>query len=649
MLFSRSAHKAFLSGLLALGIPSGLLAQGIYTPSGSEYPIAPSLPGDQVHPCLALTTNGGFLVWEDNITDGYGLGISAMRLDSGFSPTLAPFRVNVTAAGDQEKARVSLLKGGGAVFVWQGGSYGFQHIYARFLSSSNTWLSTTDIVVSAVSTKYQLDPAVATLTNGNVVVVYSSINQQSTNSMQDVYCQVLSPTGQKIGSEFPVNLFTTYNQRSASVAALANGGFAIIWVSEQERSGNMDNPNASYLYGITNQASVDIFARIYNVSNAPVSGELLVNSNFNVCANPTISAGTDGGFMIAWGAKDALVKEYGWDILARPFSSAGVGGNIVNVNTYQYGDQYAPRASALGSDYFVTWTSLAQDGSREGVYGRVLRSDGSAGSSEMRVNTTTMGQQIHPMVASDGYSRFVVVWTSYVAGGPSFDLFGQRYVNVAQPLLPMNPPYVYVPFTVANGAYVPLIQVTWPVQAGLPIDHYELYVDGSLTPAALLTTNFWTLTGIAPNSTHTFQIAYVTTDTRRSPLSTSSTATTWMGYSWYGEIPLEWMQQYYGWDSSHWPSPNAAVTAGGPTLEQVFLSGGNPSDPTTWLRTQLVQAPQGFFLTWNPRPGFTYQIQTSTDLSAWSNSGSPRFASGSTDSVYVGVRNVGYYRVLLMR
>ena len=49
---------------------------------GVEYAIAGSLPGDQVFPQLSLKTSGGYIVWQDNITDGSGLGISAQRLDS---------------------------------------------------------------------------------------------------------------------------------------------------------------------------------------------------------------------------------------------------------------------------------------------------------------------------------------------------------------------------------------------------------------------------------------------------------------------------------------------------------------------------------------------------------------------------------------
>jgi len=51
---------------------------------------------DQIFPDAALTTNGGtngaFVVWQDNTTDGSGWGVSARRLDSTLSGTLAPSR-----------------------------------------------------------------------------------------------------------------------------------------------------------------------------------------------------------------------------------------------------------------------------------------------------------------------------------------------------------------------------------------------------------------------------------------------------------------------------------------------------------------------------------------------------------------------------
>ena len=100
------------------------------------------------------------------------------------------------------------------------------------------------------------------------------------------------------------------------------------------------------------------------------------------------------------------------------------------VNTSVYGDQYAPRISAIGTDYLVVWTSLGQDGSREGVFGQFLQAGGARVGGEFRVNTTTAGPQMQPAVGSDGANQFVVVWTSYTGLPYNFDLFAQRYINV---------------------------------------------------------------------------------------------------------------------------------------------------------------------------------------------------------------------------
>jgi hypothetical protein len=79
----------------------------------------------------------------------------------------------------------------------------------------------------------------------------------------------------------------------------------------------------------------------------------------------------------------------------------------------------------------VVWTSLGQDGSQEGIYGRFLDANGAipSDSYEFRVNTTTISKQIHPVVASDGGSRFLAAWSSFTGARSGLDLFAQRYAS----------------------------------------------------------------------------------------------------------------------------------------------------------------------------------------------------------------------------
>jgi hypothetical protein len=660
--FARKAAICFCWGLF-LVIPAAVFGQtNYYTTNGTEYAIAGLLPGDQVWPDVALGNNGGFVVWQDNATDGSGWGVSATRLDSTLSAvsTWSDKRVNVTGTNDQENARVAVLKNGGAVFVWEGGVAGFQHIYARFLTPTNTWLTTTDVVVSVPTNNFQINPAVAVLNNSNVVVVWSSFNEAGSGSLQDVYGQVFSQAGQKIGDEFLVNQFTSYNQRTPGIAALAGGGFVVTWVSEQQRTvAPVLGTNSTFSAASTMIVpSVDIYARCYQSNGAAAGNEFLVNSGYNPCANPAVAAADDNGFMVAWSARDMVAVNNGWDVYARSFSTNGTGGNVKQVNSYLAGSQYAPHLRAIGLDYLVVWTSLNQDGSRDGVYGQFVHNDGTPVGGEFRVNTTWVGQQMQPAVASDGATKFLVVWSSFTGNTYSLDLFAQRFINVnlASNLPPLGAPFVWVPFVLSNGVYQPQLQVSWAALAGISVSNYQVYADGTNSPTALVAgpANQWTMTaanGLAANSTHRFQVAYTTASGRQSPMSAAATNSTWSGASW-GGIPYEWMTEMFGRFTNNWPAPNVPPSnspSGSPTVSQLFLSGGIPYEPATWLHQKLSQTSQGMFLTWNTQPGLTYQVQQSTNLVSWFNLGSPRFAAGTNDSIYAGGSAGSYYQVLLQR
>ena len=403
-----------------------------FIPQGGEHAPAGNLPGDQTFPQLSIASSGGFIVWQDNATDGNnGLGISAQRLNSSLTQSGAPFRVNAQKTGDQEKPKVSLLNDGRAVFVWQGGKYGFQKIYARFLAPDGSFVAR-DVLVNTYKGGFQINPAVATLADGSVVIVWSSFEQDG--NLQGIFGQRFSATGAKLGGEFQVNQWTAGNQRTPAVAALANGNFLVVWVSELQRG----------------SASVDVYGRIFNSSGVATGGEFPVNASAaNLCANPSVAGSPQGGFAVAWSQNDNVTLGAGgnvtsvqsvtrstnsWDVFGRLFDADGTTTTApVRLNTTTYGDQYAPKINALGGDYLAVWSSLGQDGSREGVYGRFLADNGDFTGPEFRVNTATVSRQIDPAVAADGVNRFLVGWSSFVGGVGSFDSFAQKYLKTVVP------------------------------------------------------------------------------------------------------------------------------------------------------------------------------------------------------------------------
>ncbi|HTV43637.1 MAG TPA: hypothetical protein VMF08_23940 [Candidatus Sulfotelmatobacter sp.] len=663
LLFARRALVYFCLGLF-LGGPAVAVAQtNAYVAYGLQFPIIGSLLGDQTHPDVAINENGGYVVWQDNITDPAGIGISAMQLtnvNNTISGTGTIFPVNTTTTNDQVNPRVALLNNGGAVFAWQGGPDNFQHIYARFLNSANGWTTPTNVLVSTDTNTFQSSPAIATLPNGDVVVVFSSFDQASTNSLFDIYGQLFSPTGTAIGTNFLINLTTAYNQRSPAVAALTNG-FVVAWISEQQQAQEQNNGsnNVAYtIYPASTLPSADVYERLFTVSGAtitPSSGEIQVDEEPYPCAGPGIATASDGSYMVTWCANDVTnALDTGWDIYARSFTNS-TGGPVIDVNSYTAGDQYNPQISAIGGDYMIAWTSLGQDGDREGVYGQMVHENGDLVNGEFLVNTTTLGQQMQPAVASDGDKEFLTVWTSFTFGPSSFDLFSQAYVNAGAALEPMPAPYVWAPFVLdTNNNYVPELAVSWAPVTNLTVSSYLVFVDGANTNMAAVTNNNWVMTpanGLQANTTHTFALEYVTSQGFVSPPSPSASGKTWLGF-YEGTppyvVPFEWLQMYYGGEGN-WPSVDSPVVRGGPTVWQIFNTGGNPTNSATWLRSTLKMSSNGFYLIWNSVPGRTYQAQVTTDFKTWTNFGSPQFATGANDSIFVGSGGGAYYRVQLLQ
>ena len=624
---SFSCVRMILAGcLLVVAAPALVWGQGSYARQGGEYNLAGALAGDQVYPHASIKTTGGYVVWQDNFTDGAGLGISARKLDSSLSGSLSTFRVNENGTNDQERAQVSMLNDGGAIFVWQGGKQSFQHIYARVRSAGGIW-TTGDVLVNTPTNVFQREVAITTLAGGNAVVVWGSFNQASGTSYQDVYSQILTPAGVKAGGETLVNVTTAYNQRSAAVASLSDGRYVVVWVSEQQRFQN----------------SVDVYGRVFTANGGAASGEFLINSGTNVCASPNVAPSADGGFIVAWMQYDALVSSNSWDVFARPFSGAGFGGVTRRVNTQVYGDQLGPKIRAVNSDYLMVWTSMGQDGSSEGVYGQMLASDGALSGGEFRVNTTTPSQQIHPAVASDGIATFLTVWTGFIGGPNSFDLFAQRYASTNQPLSAPGAPIVTV---LSSNA----LSVSWPPVQGFSIANYEIYAEPAGTATAVVTNTYWTATGLAPSSIHSYRLAYVVADGRRSPLSGATTNTTYATLWYYNEVPSEWMSQYWGAAFWTWPLPGMDSDGDGASNRDEFLAGTDPTDGNSVLRIRLQPTVQGLYLNWNTQVGLMYQVQTTaTAGGAWSNLGGPRFAGATVDSLYVGGGATGYYRIVRLR
>ncbi|KAF0177218.1 MAG: Uncharacterized protein FD161_2582 [Limisphaerales bacterium] len=625
-LLSLFASVAFLFGSVAVR------AQGGYAKLAGEYSLSGALPGDQTRPALAFGPSGGYVVWQDNVTDGDGSGISAQRLNDNLSGTLAPFRVNQLGAGHQECPQAAALPNGGAVFVWQGGALGFQKIYARFLNPDGTF-ATGDILVGTDTNQPSLNPAVAVLAGGEVLVAWSRM--EGDGHLQGVCARRLSAAGALLGPEWVVNQASLYNQTRPALAALAGGGFVVAWVSESVRG---VDPNI--LETLSDSYAVDILARRYDAAGAALGNEFKVNTSPVNCDNPALAATPDGGFTIVWEQR-STVRTNSLDILARSHDAAGAPVTApVVVNATTYGDQYAPRITTQGDTHLVLWTSLGQDGSYEGVYGRILTVTGAPTGDEFLINSTTLNRQIQPALGADNAGRLLVVWSSFTGVAAGCDLYAQRYAS-AQPVPTPAAPSV-------SAISQSRLAVSWAELAGYDLAHYAVYVDGSATP--ITTTNqLLVVSNLVAGSTHTFRMEHVLRDGRRSALSATGSGQTWGEDANFDGLPDDWQSLYWGLNPLGWPAAGADSDGDGATNVQEFLAGTNPASRASALRLDLMRNAQGLWLNWNTEPGFVYQVQFSTNAVTWQSTGSARFAPGTVDAVAVGGSDVRLYRIIRMR
>jgi hypothetical protein len=412
----------FLAGSMAVRAQNPVVYQG------GEFSILGTIRGDQVLPSISLSPSASVVVWQDNVVDKHGAGIGGALLDpNGYTAAKSNiFCANKTVTGDQINPKVQLLADDKLITVWQSSIAGTPDIYARLAKGTTTKATKTTSAVSSYGTNFftidlrvntytkdqQIDPAVAALPDGSAIITWSSYGQDG--SMWGVYGRKISGTG-VFSPEFQVNQYTQYNQRKSSVTALANGQFVICWISEQERFFN----------------SVDVYARVFTAAGKPVTDEIAVNSGTYPCDAPDVAPLNDGGFTVVWAQRDMEVATNSWDVWGRAFTASG-SPEVADfrINTFLFGDQYRPKIAAGPSGSFVVWTSMGQDGSREGVFGRFLQGGTAVAGQEMQINTTTISQQLHPAVAWNGINNFLVVWSSFVGVGEldlssGFDLYGQ--------------------------------------------------------------------------------------------------------------------------------------------------------------------------------------------------------------------------------
>ena len=388
-------------------------AHAALSPLGGEFPLLGNLKGHQQNPHVALGSEGGFVVWQTATEVDTTERVMVQRVGGDMTGISMGSRVSKsTDQWNELHPKVALRLDGGAVVVWVGGPRVDTDIYIRFLDRNGNYLGMPTLANSSLA-GIQSDPSVITLSDGGVVVAWTSLDQDADG--EGVYAQVFTAGGARLGGEFRVNQSEASNQSDAALAALGNGNFVVAWVNEAVAG--MTSSGAQNLRG-------NLMGRVFDAQGSAMGNEYQLNDGNGVGFSPALAARADGGFTIAWAQRDEENMRNLSDIYVRSFNSSGLPlTDNQRHNTWLQGQQVSPELVQLDGETMVVWASYGQDESGGGIQGRLL-----SGGREFQVNSQGRMHQRAPSVATDGVNKFLAIWVNTVSPAHSI-LSGQRYVN----------------------------------------------------------------------------------------------------------------------------------------------------------------------------------------------------------------------------
>jgi hypothetical protein len=324
---------------------------------------------------------------------------------------ISEFQVNSYTEGAQEGPPVAAtFSDGRFVVVWQslnqdGSDCG---VFGQLFSSGGSLLGQ-EFGVNTYVEGQQMNPALATFPSGGFVVAWQSKSQIS--PWTGVFGQRFAADGSKLGPEFQIGTLTNSSQTAPSVAALPNGGFVVAYTSA----------------GIDGDSN-GIAGQIFDAAGTQQGDEFTLNGHTTGNQmNPDVGALPTGGFVVAWsGCTAADCDSSG--IAARLFTASGTPkGGDASVNSWTDNAQSEPVVAVLaGQGLIAMWGSLGQDGSQGGIFGQMLKADGSKDGLEFQVNSYAQDAQFSPSVAALAAGGFVATWSSE-KGGDNYDIEVQLF------------------------------------------------------------------------------------------------------------------------------------------------------------------------------------------------------------------------------
>ncbi|RME14188.1 MAG: hypothetical protein D6801_09700 [Alphaproteobacteria bacterium] len=380
-----------------------------FAATGPEYLVNTETTSNQFIGGITALSGGGYVVtWytQDSTQDGSGYAVKAQAYDDEGNAVGTEFLVNTEATTHQHYPAIGALEDGGYVIAWttydttqDGDSWA---IKAQIFGADG---STTgrEFLVNTEVTGSQIRPAVAGLTGGDFVISWETYDTTQDGSSSAIKARQFGADGTATGAEFLVNSEATDTQYYADIAGTADGGYVIVWETEDTTQDG---------------SSGAIKAQRYDASGTAVGSEFLVNTDGTSDQSWASVAGlAGGGFVVTWRTNDSTQDGSGASIRAQVFDADGATvGSEIGVNTEATDYQIEPSVTALtGGGFAIAWKTndTTQDGDGPAIKAQVFAADGTKIGGELLVNSEAAGEQRTPEISAIAGGGFVVGWTTY--------------------------------------------------------------------------------------------------------------------------------------------------------------------------------------------------------------------------------------------
>jgi hypothetical protein len=331
------------------------------SPAGPQLQVSSHTTADQEFPVVAAAPDGRFVVvWTSEGgagTDTSSTSVQARLYDSSGSPLRGDFQVNSYTPSYQAQPAAAMGADGRFVVVWQGtrGGFGPDTLYSiqgqRFASDGSKQGG--EFQVNSYTANYQMSPSVSMRGDGDFVVVWHSYGSAGTDtSSASIQGQRYASDGARRGREFQVNTYTWSQQTNASVQAMTNGSFVVVW--------------ESYASPGSDSSTRSIQGRRFTSDCSAQGQQFQVNSyTTNVQRHASVAVASDGRFVVAWGSDGSYDTDTSeQSVQAQRYASDGSPqGQQFQVNSHTASDQSDPSvAAAPRGDFAVAWASRGSPG-----------------------------------------------------------------------------------------------------------------------------------------------------------------------------------------------------------------------------------------------------------------------------------------------